>query len=148
MEYLDLGCAPANEDCAQVGVHVDYPERARRECRALIGQLIRICGEPPPGVRLRVKANEHDFGTYYSVVVEYNGHDETGADYAWRCDENAPGEWDDEARRELESGGAPRPRSPRTPCPTCSGRGRLDNPGDYLGTETCPTCAGTGRSHG
>lgn len=30
-------------------------------------------------------------------------------------------------------------------CETCGGRGRLENPGDYLGTETCLTCAGTGR---
>jgi hypothetical protein len=32
----------------------------------------------------------------------------------------------------------------REPCRTCGGRGRLDNAGDILGTETCPSCAGRG----
>ncbi len=32
------------------------------------------------------------------------------------------------------------------PCPVCDGRGRVDNPGDYLGTETCLECGGSGRT--
>jgi hypothetical protein len=34
-EYLTLGPAPCNEDCAQVG-QPDYHERAREECRRFI----------------------------------------------------------------------------------------------------------------
>lgn len=30
-------------------------------------------------------------------------------------------------------------------CSECSGEGRLENHGDFLGTETCPSCAGTGK---
>ena len=101
MDSIDLGSAPWNETCASVGDE-DYTSRARRECRALIGQLKRVCGEPPAGVRFRVASNPHDFGTYYSVVVEYDGNDAEAAAYAQRCDEATPEEWDADARLELQ----------------------------------------------
>lgn len=100
MDSIDLGSAPWNEECASVGDD-DYGTRARRECRALIGQLKRVCGQPSPSVRFRVAANPHDFGTYYSVVVEYDGDDASAAAYAQQCDEATPEEWDGEARLEL-----------------------------------------------
>lgn len=108
METLDVGSAPSDEHCAQVGTE-GYVERARRECRALIGQLVRIVGEPPPSVRFRIKENPHDFGAYYSVVLEYDGSDPAAIAYAHRCDEGSPEHWDDEALRELaapQGGGA------------------------------------------
>jgi hypothetical protein len=103
MERLDLGSAPSQETCAQVGSE-DYAEKARRECRALIGQLIRTVGEPPAGVRFRIVGNPHDFGTYYTVVVEYDGNDTVSAGYAARCDEATPDYWDAIAREELGVG--------------------------------------------
>lgn len=103
MERLDLGSAPSHETCAQVGID-DYAEKARRECRAWIGQLVRTLGEPPAGVRFRIAANPHDFGTYYSVVVEYDGNDVEAAAYAARGDEAAPEHWDAAARDELGLG--------------------------------------------
>ena len=101
MDYLDLGSAPGDEACAQVGIDPDYAQRARRECRALINQIQRVCDEPPPGVRFRIKRNPHDFGDYLSVIVEFDGNDEDAVAYAYRCDEESPSEWDDEARAEL-----------------------------------------------
>lgn len=100
MDSIDLGSAPWNEECASVGDE-DYSARARRECRALIGQLKRACGDPPAGVRFRIASNPHDFGMYYSVVVEYDGNEAEAAAYAQQCDETPPEEWDDEARCEL-----------------------------------------------
>lgn len=103
MDYLDFGSAPSDERCAQLGVDPDYADRARRECRALANQLKRLCGEPPPGARFRVKSNPHDFGTYYSVVVEFDAGDQIAADYAYRCDEESPDRWDSAALAELDT---------------------------------------------
>ena len=102
MDSIDLGCAPWNEDCASVGQE-GFAMRAQRECRALIAQFRRACGDPPAGVRFRVVSNPHDFGTYYSVVVEYDGDDAEGAAYAQRCDDENPDVWDMEARLELDA---------------------------------------------
>ena len=102
MDYLDLGSAPSDENCAQLGVDDSYEARARRECRALIGQLKRLCGDPPPGARFRIMSNSHDFGTYYSVAIEYDPNDEDAVAYAYRCDEESPDQWDLAARLELD----------------------------------------------
>lgn len=101
MDHLDLGSAPSDESCAQIGVDPDYGARAKRECRALIRQLMRLGGEPPPRARFRIMSNPHDFGTYYSVAVEFDSEDEEAMSYAYRCDEVSPKEWDAEARAEL-----------------------------------------------
>ncbi len=103
MDHLDLGCAPSDEDCAQVGVDDNYEARARRECRALINQLKRMCGDPPPDARFRIMANPHDFGTYYSVVIDFDPNDEDAVAYAYRCDEESPDQWDMAARLELDT---------------------------------------------
>lgn len=100
MDELYIGCTPADEECAQVGSS-DYTERARKECRAYINQLIREFGEPPEGCRLAIKSNSHDFGTYYSVVCKYNDS-EAAATYAFKCEGEGSGTWDDEARKELQ----------------------------------------------
>jgi len=103
MDHLDLGSAPSDEDCAQVGIDDNYEVRARRECRALINQLKRLCGDPPPAARFRIMANPHDFGTYYSVVIDFDSGDEAAAAYAYRCDEESPDQWDMAARFELDA---------------------------------------------
>ena len=102
MDHLDLGSAPSDEDCAQLGVDEQYDARAKRECRALINQLKRLCGDPPPNARFRIAGNPHDFGTYYSVVVDFDPNDEAAIAYAYRCDEESPDQWDMAARFEIE----------------------------------------------
>jgi hypothetical protein len=102
MDHLDLGSAPSDEDCAQLGVDDNYEARAKRECRALIGQLKRMCGDPPPDAHFRIMANPHDFGTYYSVVIHFNPEDADAVAYAYRCDEESPDQWDTAARLELD----------------------------------------------
>ena len=104
MDCLDLGSAPSDAHCAQLGVDEQYEARARRECRALIHQLHRICGDPPPGAHFRITANPHDFGVYYSVTIHFDPNDEDAVVYAYRCDEHSPSEWDLDARSELETG--------------------------------------------
>ena len=72
-EWEDIGSAPHGEDCAQLG-EPGYPIQAQRECNRLIRQLRKEQGEEPLGARLAVKANPHDFGTYYSVDELYRNH--------------------------------------------------------------------------
>ena len=103
MDYLDLGSAPSDEDCAQLGVDAEYHVRARRECRALIHQFMRICGEPPPGAYFRIHENPHDFGTYLSIAIHFDPQDEDAIAYAYRCDEESPDQWDMAARLELDA---------------------------------------------
>ena len=99
-EALDLGSAPGDEPCAQLGGD-DYYPRARQECRAYIGLLRRTIGPEPEGAELRIRSNPHDFGTYLSVVCAYDANDEMAVTYAFRSEAEAPSEWDEEARREL-----------------------------------------------
>jgi hypothetical protein len=103
MDHLDLGSAPSDERCVQLGVDDDYEARAGRECRTLIKQFHRLCGDPPPGTFFRVMANPHDFGVYYSVAIHFDPNDEDAVAYAYRCDEEAPSEWDTAARLELDT---------------------------------------------
>ena len=100
MDHLDLGSAPSDEDCAQLG-RDNYEVRAKRECRALVNQLKRLCGAPPPNTRFRIMANPHDFGIYYSVVIDFDPNDQDAAAYAYRCDEASPSQWDVEALQEM-----------------------------------------------
>ena len=103
MDHLDLGSAPSDEDCAQLGVDDNYVTRAKRECRALINQFKRICGDAPPGAHFRIMANPHDFGTYYSVAIHFDPNDQDAVAFAYRCDEESPSEWDMAARLELDA---------------------------------------------
>lgn len=91
--YIELGSAPANEDCVQVGSE-DYAERAAKECREYIGLIRRFCGVEPDGAVLKIKAFPHDFGAYYEVVCWYDEDNEEAGNYAWRVEKEAPTTWD------------------------------------------------------
>ena len=91
-DYMDIGSAPADEPTAQVG-SPNYAEEGRAECTRFLNLIRKTLGDEPPGARLAVKANPHDFGTYYSVVCHYDDEDEAAASYALRCESEAPKEW-------------------------------------------------------
>lgn len=97
-----LGECPCDEPCQQLGTDTYDPIMAQAECRALINQIRRICGNEPDGARLKIKANPHDFGTYHSVEVYYQTDNEQATEYAFQCEEKYPETWDDEARFELQ----------------------------------------------
>lgn len=100
MDYIEIGSAPACEDCAQVGSD-DYAVRSRRECAVFIRMLERVF--PVPAgliVRFRTKSFPHDFGTYREVVVEYEGGREA-LDFALKVESETPDKWDDIAHFEL-----------------------------------------------
>jgi hypothetical protein len=97
-DTLYLGACPYGEDGASVGQD-GYMRQARKECRAYIGQLKRMLGEPPEDCSLVIRSNPHDFGTYLSVEAQFNTM--AGQDYALMCDNKQPELWDDQARAEL-----------------------------------------------
>ena len=103
-DSLYIGESPYGAECAQLGTD-GYAVRARRECQAFIEQIRRHYGSEPAGGRLFVKANPHDFGTYYSVEVEFSTPDsETYAFAIEGDDKGVLEEWDEEATRDLERG--------------------------------------------
>ena len=93
-DYIDIGSAPAEEDCAQVGDE-GYETRARPECNRYIALLRKTFGPEPEGASLRVKSNSHDFGTYLSVVCNFDDTNQLAIDYAYKCEGEAPATWGD-----------------------------------------------------
>lgn len=81
---VEIGAAPINEDCAQLGQTEDFEAINRLEVRLYRAAIIARYGVPPEGVTLRAKANAHDFGTYRELVAEIDDsakNDPAAADY-------------------------------------------------------------------
>jgi len=89
--YIELGCTPSDEECAQVGEE-NYESNARAECQRYIELLRRLFGPEPEGAALRIKQFPHDFGFYLEVVCYHDGP--VARDYAFNIENNAPTSWD------------------------------------------------------
>src|SRR3990167_542673 len=92
MEYIELCSAPTDEKCAQVG-DVDYATKAKDECRRFIKLLRDKLGVEPDGASLVIKANQHDFGTYYEVACKFDMNNKDAVDYAFMLENNLPSRW-------------------------------------------------------
>lgn len=66
--FIDIGCAPANEACAQLGQTPDFDRLNLLECAAYRAALIARYGPPPFGCKLIPAVNRHEFGIYHSVA--------------------------------------------------------------------------------
>jgi hypothetical protein len=85
---IDLGGAPANEPCAQLGHTHDFADVNAFEVFAYKLAIIAMHGMPPAGSRLSVYANRHDFGTYRTLVLHIEDEaDEAVAAYAEAVEE-------------------------------------------------------------
>jgi hypothetical protein len=100
LTYVNVGCSPAGEKCAQVG-STNYTERASLEIQALRGQMRRLIGKEPPGAKLGIKSFPHDFGNYRELVCDFDDEDADATDYAYLAEASLPENWDDKARKEL-----------------------------------------------
>ena len=58
-DYINIGSAPYEEPCAQVGAP-DYQRQAGQECTRFIDLLHRTVGEEPENAHLAIKSNPHD----------------------------------------------------------------------------------------
>lgn len=101
MMSVELGPVPVNENCQQVGTPNYDHDRARKECEVFRDLIRRTVGEEPAGARLVVKDQYHDFGNYYEVVCKFDENNTPAEDYAFRCEEEAPVNWDEQAKKEL-----------------------------------------------
>lgn len=93
-DFIDIGSAPAEEDCVSVSRDVDYLPAMRAECLRFIELIRKTLGPEPEGAHLAVKSNPHDFGTYYEVVCYFQDDDDEARKYAFRCQDDAPATWD------------------------------------------------------
>ena len=64
---IDLGGAPSDEDCAQLGHTDDFTKLNQLEVNAYRAAIIAVHGAPPAGCELRTLFNHHDFGTYRTL---------------------------------------------------------------------------------
>lgn len=95
-DFIHIGSSPCEEECVQVG-SPDYATRAKKECARFIAQIQRHYPEPDNGY-LKIKANPHDFGTYYEVVAVYETDDEESTNWAFDIEGDAKNVlmvWDD-----------------------------------------------------
>lgn len=92
-DWIEIGPAPADEECAQVG-DPDYHIRAYEECIRFIELIRKSIGLEPAAAKLDIKVRPHDFGTYYEVIVRYDRYLELAVDYAFRVESEAPTRWE------------------------------------------------------
>jgi hypothetical protein len=92
-DYFCIGPTPSNEDCAQVG-QPNYRRKALAECERYIDLIRATLGPEPEGAELRIKGFDHDFGTYYEVVIWFEPDDVAAVAYAVRCEDEAPSTWE------------------------------------------------------
>lgn len=98
---IDLGGAPANEDCAQLGHTPDFAAINRLEVAAYRAALIGLFGAPPEGCRLSAQPNRHDFGTYTTLALVIEDSADLGPARAYaEAVQDGIGSW-------LEAGMAP-----------------------------------------
>lgn len=93
-EYLEIGCTPLEEDCFPAG----HP-LARAECYIYKRQLERLF----PLVKIGVRSNPHDFGTYYECVAYYDDESQEELNQALTVEGDSPTNWDAIAKQELEA---------------------------------------------
>ena len=91
--FIDLGGAPANEECAQLGHTQGFSDMNAYAVAAYHVGIIARFGQPPPGCRLAALANRHDFGTYRTLVLHVeNELDAAVRSYADQVEEGL-GSW-------------------------------------------------------
>lgn len=90
--YIDIGSTPCEEPCDGVGAEASVQ---KAECKRFINVIRQKLGLEPGTARLAIKANSHDFGTYYEVVCYFDDADPIGENYAFFCESNSPATWTD-----------------------------------------------------
>ena len=67
---FDIGAAPANEDCAQIGHTPDFDACNRLEVESYRAAIQARFGPPPEGCALVAIGNAHDFGRYLTLGLK------------------------------------------------------------------------------
>jgi len=98
-DFLYIGSTPHEEECAQVG-QADYSIKAKAECKRFAEQIDRHYPLPDNASMgyLKIKANYHDFGTYYEVVAVFDDECELSTNWAFSIEADELGvlsNWDE-----------------------------------------------------
>jgi hypothetical protein len=92
--FIEIGAAPAEEKCEQVGPKCNY-DTMREECLRFIDVIRKKLGPEKGTAKLKVKTFPHEHGAYMEVVCWYEDGDEEGFQYALLCEDEAPMTWGD-----------------------------------------------------
>lgn len=93
-DYIDLGPVPHDETPMQIGSKEYSSSKALKECQRYVELLKKKFGEPPDGAGFKIECNDHDFGVYYSVVCYFDDKKQESIEYAFKCDNEAPSNWE------------------------------------------------------
>ena len=100
-EYLEIGSAPCEEKCPQVGI--DDSGICRKVAGIYRDQLQRWADKQKLDVVLSLQKNEHDFGMcYYASCKLPNDATEKQWDDACKVESEGPTNWDDIAKEQLK----------------------------------------------
>ena len=81
MSYIiDIGGAPAEEECAQLGQTNDFEAANLAEVTAYKLAIIARHGLPPEGCKLIVHNNRHDFGLYRTLALRVEDDESEAVD--------------------------------------------------------------------
>lgn len=90
---IDLGGAPANEDCAQLGQSPDFDTLNTLEVMAYKLAIIARHGMPPEGCKLTVHNNLHDFGCYRTLALRVEDEESEAVGAYAEAVEEGLGSW-------------------------------------------------------
>ena len=96
-DYINIGSTPHDEPCIGVG-DPEYYTKGVAEVQRFARQIEKHY-PPVPGARIKVKAFDHDFGTYHEACVIYNDNSDEATEYAYEVDADPKGalqKWDKE----------------------------------------------------
>jgi hypothetical protein len=94
MSYIiDIGGAPANEDCAQLGQTPNFETVNTFEVFAYKLAIIACHGMPPAGCKLGPHTNRHDFGVYRTLALHIDREDDDAVQAYAEAVEEGLGSW-------------------------------------------------------
>lgn len=97
-DFLYLGSAPISEDCVQIDQSVNYLPKMIEECYRyadLLRMKFPIPKELIGKVAYSLKKENHEFGTHYEVIINFDDEDDKAMDFAYNVESNLPEKWED-----------------------------------------------------
>ena len=103
-DYLEFDTCPVDEEIVSVEPNsIDYIIPMKQQGRKFIALLNKVFGEPPGDAYFGLKANDHDFGTYYSVCIFFDDESEDECKYAFFVESNLPRTGEDEEVKDFRA---------------------------------------------
>lgn len=90
--HLELGTAPTEEDCVQVGSSLDYRQKQYEEA-SRFRDLLKSLFPPPEGGSFVIKLFSHDFGPYCEVCAKFDTQSESAIEWAFNVESGLPMRW-------------------------------------------------------